>query len=121
MLWVTDASTRKVPGATDMLHGAFFSASFMKGMSTPGTDDFTFLEEHEWRIFQTDRKVTDGRIVATNLERPRYRVVVGVADVKLIVVPDEVVRMWTMTTPWFASWANGRAVPVLTAAELKDF
>jgi hypothetical protein len=107
--------------AEQMQHAAMFAASFLKGMSHPSTDDFAFLDEHEWRIVQTDSVVSAGRIVATGLPHPCYRVPVAVGDVRLLVVPDEIVRMWTVSAPWFASWADGRAVPIHTVNELEDF
>ena len=116
--WLNDLMLRE-PDAEQMLHGAFLAASFMKGMSNPGTDDFAFLDEHEWRIVHTDAAVAAGTIVATALRRPSYRVPVPVAGVKLLVVPDEVVRLRTMAAPWFQAWASGHAVPIHTAAELE--
>lgn len=107
--------------ALQMLDGTFLGASFLKGMSNPGTDDFAFLEEHEWRIVQTDAVVLRGAIVATGFSKPRYRIPLAVGDVRLVIVPDEVVRSWITGSAWFRDWTAECYVPIHTVADLKHF
>ena len=45
------------------------AASFLKAMSRPNTDDFQFLNEHEWRIVHTLPQQNQQRIIATNVPR----------------------------------------------------
>lgn len=66
-----------------------FNISFLKMMSKINTDDFSFLDENEWRIVHSgyQEEVTK-RIIKTSEKEPEYRIPLTPMDVRVIVFPD---------------------------------
>jgi hypothetical protein len=103
-----------------MMHAGFLLCGFMKAMSTPNSDDFAFLDEHEWRILHTDRQVTKKRIIATGSDCPAYRIPVSSAEVPMLVVPDVEVRTMVLAATFFNQWSAAKSVPILTTDEAEN-
>ncbi len=80
-------------GRPDLIAYFGVNASFIKNMSDPGKDDFTYLDEQEWRIVHTHRQTHSGALVATGLSKPPYRIPVQQGDVRIIVFPDDQTRV----------------------------
>jgi hypothetical protein len=97
---------------------------FMKPMSNRGSDDFAYLDEHEWRIIHTPEIETEKLIHATGLEKPKYRIPVQPGDVRLIVFPDAATRYLAFDDAEIQKFFQGwrRKLPVwLTIDECMDF
>jgi len=102
-----------------LIHAYFgMNVSFVKAMSNPNSDDFQFLNEHEWRIVYSERQQQENRIVATGLPHPKYRVSVTAADLRLLVFPDPHTRTAARSDPRINSWLRGSAgLPILLTIE----
>jgi len=61
-------------------------------MSEKSTDNFKFLDEHEWRIVVTEQHERSGKIVRTSNPPPEFKLPLRSGDIKLIVFPDAVTR-----------------------------
>lgn len=67
--------------------------SMLKPMSdSEGQEDFTYLEEHEWRIVFNHEAKKLGRIVETGKDNPRFRVPITADDLRVLVFPDDLTR-----------------------------
>jgi hypothetical protein len=64
------------------------NSAFLKSMSNRDSDDFAYIDEHEWRIVHTFEMVGRGKIKTTGQARPQFRIPLEHSDIKLIVVPD---------------------------------
>jgi hypothetical protein len=102
--------------ASDALHDAEYLGVFLKAMSTAGTDDFSMIDEHEWRVVQTTAQTDGGHIVATGFANPLFKLKLSHSDVKLLVLPDDATRTLVLNDPRFqtALWACGSHPPILT-------
>jgi hypothetical protein len=69
-----------------------YLGTFLKGMSEKSTDNFKFLDEHEWRIVVTEQHERSGKIVRTSNPPPEFKLPLRSGDIKLIVFPDAVTR-----------------------------
>jgi hypothetical protein len=116
--WLKDHIDRNTPEARDMMDAVWSLAGFLKPMSGIAPDDFAFLDELEWRIIHTDHQERAGRIRATGLEHPEFRVPIGRQDVRMLIVPDADVRAACM--PTIMEWAGGMAPPVLAISDLSQ-
>ncbi len=95
---------------------------FLKPMSSPNSDDFAYIDEHEWRVVQTEEQVTKGRILRTTSDAPpAYRLVIDPADLKLVVFPDESTRRMAVTRLEPLLRRAGNTVPLLTLRECAQF
>jgi hypothetical protein len=98
--------------------------AFMKPMSNRESDDFAYLDEHEWRIIPTPEIEAENLIVPTGHEKPKYRIPVLVGDVRLIVFPDAATRYMAFDDAEIQKFFQGwkRKLPVwLTIEECMDF
>lgn len=98
-----------------------YCASFLKAMSTHGTDDFSLLDEHEWRIVFTPELLTDGR--AMKISPDKYSIPISVDEVKLIIFPNDSVRaLWSGRNEHAAFVKDRLQLPVyLTLKECAQF
>jgi hypothetical protein len=96
---------------------------FMKAMSNPNSDDFRYLDEHEWRIVQTDTQIQANRIDITGIARPALRVPVPAGDLRLVVFPDDQTRARARSEARIAPWLNHAQRPpiLLTLEECQHF
>jgi len=75
------------------------NAAFLKPMSTATTDDFSYIDENEWRIVHTHRGEEKGSIVKTGRSVPLYRIPLHPNDVQLVVFPDSKTRARAVADP----------------------
>ncbi|HVO22043.1 MAG TPA: abortive infection system antitoxin AbiGi family protein [Candidatus Margulisiibacteriota bacterium] len=95
---------------------------FLKPMSnSKSDDDFAYIDEHEWRVVQTEEQVRKGRICTTGLKKPQYRLLVEPSDLKLIVFPDEITRRMAVFRLEAFLRKAGNTVPLLTLRECAQF
>lgn len=90
---------------------------FLKGMSTQGSDDFSMLNEKEWRIIQHDVLVEQGYITHnTQKTIPKYRLLIPPDKIRMIVLPDNDVRAKVCADDRFsnAKWPNELYPAMLT-------
>ncbi len=109
-----------VEQAPDIVDATFFLSSFVKGMSDAGTDNFAYIDEHEWRIVHTYSHGQNGWITATGGQRPKYRIPVSRNDVQMLVVPDSIARDAVLNDKRFDTWSRGSTPPILTIAETEQ-
>lgn len=98
--------------------------SFIKNMSAPNKDDFTYLNEQEWRIVHTSAQTQAGKLVKTGLPQPEYRIPVKRDDVRIIVFPDEQTRIKARSDSRLHDWFQDSARPstiLLTVQECEHF
>jgi hypothetical protein len=76
----------------EALRDAEYLGVFLKPMSTSNTDDFAFLDEHEWRVVAMPRQVELARIKETGHSDPPFKLMVGADEVRLVVLPDDSTR-----------------------------
>ena len=86
-------------GAVEAMAHANYLGTFIKGMSHPDTDDFSFIDENEWRIALGEGPLDRGLILRTNVSRPEYRIPLTPAEVRLLVLPDEETRHLLVRDP----------------------
>lgn len=111
-------------GRQDLLDSFAVNTCYIKKMSEINQDDFTYLNEQEWRIVHTHAQTTAGRLVQTGGRRPEYRIPVQLGDIRIIVFPDEqtraVARTDTRLYAWFQAPAPSGAI-LLTVQECEHF
>lgn len=98
--------------------------SFIKNMSGPKLDDFTYLDEQEWRIVHTPAQTEIGNLVKTGYSQPEYRIPLRQEDVRLIVFPDDQTRTKARKDNRFNHWFQDPAAPttiLLTVRECEHF
>jgi hypothetical protein len=93
----------------------------MKGMSRPGTDDFAYIDENEWRIVHAFGQVTKGRFVATGRALPTHKIPLLPAELRMVIFPDEVCRDMACRHASVTRWLGGRHVPFVTTQEAAEF
>lgn len=111
-------------GETDAVKWFSVNSCFIKNMSNRDQDDFEYLEEQEWRIVNTYAQAKAGRIVATNLAHPEFRIPVSPGDVRIVVFPDEQTRQEAKADPRIRTWLeapNNHGVILLTLPECEQF
>jgi hypothetical protein len=82
---------------------------YLKPMSNPNSDDFAYLDEHEWRITHTHEAEKEGLIVSTGSQDPVYRIPVQPGDVRLIVSRTRRLDIWhTEMQPFRHSLGDGK-------------
>lgn len=111
-------------GRADLVQYLAVNSAFVKAMSSPNADDFAFLDEEEWRIVQTDSQTSAGRVVATGLFRPKFRVPVQPGDVRLLVLPDSQTRALARADVRLGAWFHSPPSPspvLLTVEECGHF
>jgi hypothetical protein len=106
------------PGAQEMLDTLPYPLAFMKGMSNEGADDYAYIDEFEWRVIHTHQQMKAGRIIATGLQIPKYRLPVTSDDLKMVIVPDDEIR--TEALRKIQAWTGGHTPPVLTIQEVEQ-
>jgi hypothetical protein len=77
--------------------------SFMKAMSNRDSDDFLFLDEHEWRLVFTGEQVKDGTVYQDPPTK-QTRVRLQPLDVKLVVFPNTRTRDIAAQDPAVKKW-----------------
>ncbi|MEX0727135.1 MAG: abortive infection system antitoxin AbiGi family protein [Planctomycetaceae bacterium] len=100
------------------------NSAFIKNMSDLNQDDFTYLNEQEWRIVHTYKQVTAGKLVDTGVPHPPFRIPLQSSDVRLIVFPDGKTRMKARSDSRLGAWlqASAPAGPILlTIQECEHF
>lgn len=111
-------------GRRDLLDSFAVNTCFLKKMSEMNQDDFTYLNEQEWRIVHTHAQTTAGRLVQTGGTHPEYRIPVHLGDIRIIVFPDEQTRAIARSDPrlhaWFQAPASSSAI-LLTVRECEHF
>ena len=117
---INDTSiNEKIPNVWEARCNLDLLFTLLKGMSDPGTDNFAYLDEHEWRIPFSHGQFQKGRIAATGQSRPEYKITILPRDVRLLVLPDAGTRAIAMRDPAIGTWLSGieQAPPLLTVAE----
>jgi hypothetical protein len=74
---------------------------YAKPMSNPGTKDFKYLEEAEWRICWNNNIDVKKTNKNTGVTPPEYFLPFKPDDLKLIVLPDNTCRKMAMSDPVF--------------------
>lgn len=120
LAWVKDQQNRGTDFAQEIQDMMFYNIGFMKGMSEPDSDDFTYLDENEWRIIHNHLQERANRLVATDLDKPRYRVPFERKDLKMVILPDEETRTAAMRDERISIWLDN-ALPLLTVDEVRNF
>jgi hypothetical protein len=121
--------------------------AFIKVMSEPGTDDFQYLEEAEWRVAYNEVWSKDfhsprfpafipqaakslgecwerpKNIVPNDNGRPPYFLTFCADDIRVLIAPNDEVRQMICSAPEFVRWASTRrsAMPILTLEECEQF
>lgn len=116
--WVNDQKRRGTDYAQEVLECLNFNAGFIKAMSRPDSDDFAYLDEHEWRIIHNHLQQKAGRIVQTGLSRPEYRIPFTRGDIRMLVLPDEETRQLVLRDPRARAWLTDNVPPLLTIDEV---
>lgn len=135
--YVRNHSTECVIGNAQVIHNALkgldrpeiveyfgVNSAFIKNMSDRDQDNFTYLNEQEWRIVHTHKQETAGAIVATAIPLPAFRIPLQPCDVRIVVFPDEKTRMKARSDSRFVKWlqASSPASPILlTIQECEHF
>ncbi len=98
-----------------------YCASFLKPMSVHETDDFSLLDEHEWRIVFTPELLTDKLSAETSTGR--YSIPIPVDEVKLVIFPNDDTRSLWMSRSERATFERSRKQPpiYLTIKECSQF
>lgn len=97
--------------------------SMLKGMSRPGTDDYEYIDEHEWRIPQSQGQCDTGRLLKNEPGAiPPYFVTLMPRDVRMVVFPDAETRRIALQDAAITSWLSDaeNMPPMLTIAECED-
>jgi hypothetical protein len=102
----------------DLVNLFAMGASFLKAMSDPNSDNFKYIEEHEWRIVHTHHQQQRGRLSATGASRPTHKIPISVNDLKLIVFPDDDTRSMARNDRTLQPFL---ACPLLTIEECLNF
>lgn len=93
---------------------------FLKPMSKEDRDDFTYLEENEWRIVFREELLENNLIhKLPDSSRCKYCIHLEKNDVKLIVVPNDKVRGLIVCDKWLKD-ILGRNIPILTIEDCKN-
>jgi hypothetical protein len=95
-----------------------FVVSFFKPMTTAnGEEDFSYLNEQEWRIVHS-YLLENKKIIPTGKQKPKYRITLKPEDVKLIVFPDEKTRNLGYKHCRFSKWVKYlEAPPIMVTLE----
>ena len=111
------------PSAKEALKYANYLGIFLKGMSTPGRDDFRFIDGNEWRVVATKRQIAAGNILSTHIARPRYRLLPPAPSLKLVVFADDRLRAAALRDNRLANLrSSGPQTPhLLTMSECEQF
>lgn len=106
----------------DALDAAEHLGLFFKPMSSPNTDDFAMIDEHEWRVVWNEEQQTRGNIAPTGAVHPEFRMPVSHSDVRLIVFPDEITRRRALADRRFIRRfpAGSSNPPLLTLQETQS-
>src|SRR6185369_10683744 len=74
----------------ERVHGnVLYAVAFMKGMSTPKSDDFAYLDENEWRIVFCADQIGLGHVVPTNEPLPPFKIRLLPAHLQMVIFPDD--------------------------------
>ena len=119
--WINKQPNPKKTGADQLLQNFFVPISYLKAMSSPGSDDFQNLDENEWRIVHTDRLQQQGLFISTGKERPAYIIPLIPTDLKMIVLPDSQVRDRVIEDDRFVDWFDHKFPPLLTVGKIGEF
>jgi hypothetical protein len=80
------------------------NSAFLKNMSSDVKDDFTFLNEQEWRIVHTHKQTDLERIFETDVQQPKYKISLQPNDIRIIVFPDDQTRIKARKDPRLTNW-----------------
>ena len=115
--WLHDQIGRDTTGAQAVFENLAFHLAFLKGMSTSSTEDFTFLEEQEWRIVHSYRYEKRRCLARTGRARPKYLIPLQRSDLKMLVVPHTACRSAIFADDAITAWMGKDFPPVLTVTE----
>jgi len=118
--WIDDQNNRGTTGADQLLKNLFVPISYLKAMSTSGTDDFENLDENEWRIVHTDRLKEEGLIKHTGHYEPKYMIPLKPKELKMIVLPDTEVCELVKEDDRIKDWFNGKLPPLDTVEKIRE-
>lgn len=111
-------------GRPKLLEYFAVNSSFIKNMSDPNKDNFTYLNEQEWRIVHTHPQEKARNLVPTGVPQPPYRIPVRSGDVRIVVFPDDQTRTKARSDPrlnaWFQDPSTSNAI-LLTLQECGHF
>jgi hypothetical protein len=84
------------------------SIARLKGMSNANSDDFTFLEEQEWRIIHRADLEVRGYASSNASAMPKFFLNLPAIEVQGLVFPDAATRDQTLADPRFVTWLSTR-------------
>jgi hypothetical protein len=116
--FVTPEADRRLSAPTDLRPARNLNFSFLKAMSSYGTDDFVFLEEHEWRIVHTFRQQENGNIRPSGTTRPQFFIHIQPHHLRLLIFPDLGTRSLAFSDPDLKAKL---VCPCLTVDDCLDF
>jgi len=85
------------------------NSAFIKSMSDANKDNFTYLDEQEWRIVHTHLQQEAGQIVLTDAPQPRFRIPIHPGDVRIVVFPDDETRTMAKCDSKLDAWLHAPA------------
>lgn len=119
-----DPNSAQTKNAENALGQANYFGAFLKPMSTAclkpdEKDDFSFIDEHEWRIAFMPALIQMGWATEHGNGPPEYKLLLNVEDIGLLVLPDEITRKMALADPRFKSRLLDKGVypPVLILAD----
>lgn len=118
--WIEDQEKRGADYATQVLENFSVPLAFVKAMSKPSADDFEYLDENEWRIVHTYRIEERGLIVPTNQDPPKYKIPLKRTDLKMLVLPDSIVKELVAKDARISEWFNNQLPPILTVEDFEE-
>jgi len=87
----------------EIKYALYFNSSFMKKMSrTP--NDYQYLDEAEWRIVYTKRRKDEGKLKATGMYNPQFKIPFKPKELKILIFPDPEVRKKSLTDSVILNW-----------------
>jgi hypothetical protein len=119
--WIHDQSERGTTGAKELFENVKVPLSYLKAMSSPGSDDFETLSENEWRIAHTIKGEKIGLIKVSGQDKPKYKIPLSPKDLMMIVLPDSQLRDQIIQDEKIANWFNYKFPPLLTVSEIGEF
>jgi hypothetical protein len=116
--WIRDSKPKD-----DYRNAYYYMISFLKPMSNPDTDDFTYLDEHEWRIVAPHDYGPSKSIRTRQPGSVDLYVELKPEDIRLLTFPNDATRQKASNDKTIMDWfrAIGRPPVFLTVRECLQF
>jgi hypothetical protein len=115
-------ATNDAKDAVTVFDNLSFQCAFFKHMSTEETNDFKYLEEHEWRIVHGDGIEKAGLIINTTKDLPKYRIPLQPSDFQMLIIPDIIMRNQIVQAKQcqeIRDWFEGNLPTMITVEQLQ--